>query len=478
MRLVVYRYHESGAEGGSSDSCSDAAEVVERMKADLLDSLTEGNVDDSAHHSTDHDHALNIEVKVYDDQAIAANPDYRPQLAQLLADNHHIPADYLWVNTLADLGDSPAAVQHCLDALSQAGTTVRVGADPGTSLTLGTTLVDSIDRVTAMQDQQQRRQKRAGHARNRLQALPPPGKAPYGYRRGQERYLIDRTASPVITAFVNEFLLYGSLRGAVRFVEKRFGKRISVSTGQRWLSHPVYRGDLQYGDGQVIRDTHAAIISRDEAAQIDRLLRRNRPLPPRTAGAARSLAGLVQCHTCGSPMTVSTTTLRGKTQRYLYLRPAACPQQPRCRALPYDEVLQAVIANICQTLPQAVAQWQAHRATADSPPPNPLAQLQTQRQQRELALAQLPALVETEVLDAETAALRSYKLRGEIAHIEQQIAQLPPVNLAELAPSVALPQFWLDLSEAERRFFFREFIRRIEIHRQGQEWHVTLTLVF
>ena len=177
MRLVVYRYHESGSEGGSSDSCSDAAEVVERMKADLLDSLTEGNVDDSAHHSTDHDHALNIEVKVYDDQAIAANPDYRPQLAQLLADNHHIPADYLWVNTLADLGDSPAAVQHCLDALSQAGTTVRVGADPGTSLTLGTALVDSIDRVTAMQDQQQRRQKRAmrgiGFRRYRHRARHP-----------------------------------------------------------------------------------------------------------------------------------------------------------------------------------------------------------------------------------------------------------------------------------------------------------------
>ncbi|QQE63399.1 recombinase [Leptolyngbya sp. BL0902] len=457
--------------------------MVERLKADLLDSVTDGNADDSAPHGSGHGsghgHTPSIEVKVYEDQAIAANPSHRPHLAQLLADNHHTPADYLWVNALAALGDSPAAVQQCLEALAQAGTAVRVGAEPAMAFATGTALANGLDPIAAMQDQQQRRQKRAGHARNRLQALPPPGKAPYGYRRGQERYLIDRTASPVITAFVNEFLLYGSLRGAVRFVERRFGKRIAVSTGQRWLSHPVYRGDLQYCDGQVIRNTHAAIISRDEAAQIDRLLRRNRPLPPRTAGASRSLAGLVQCHTCGSPMTVSTTTIRGKAQSYLYLRPTACPQQPRCRALAYDQVLQAVIADICHTLPQAVAQWQAHRADPNSaPPPNPFAQLQTQRQQRESALAQLPALVETGVLDAETAALRRYKLRGEITHIEQQIAQLPPVNLAELAPSVALPQFWLDLSEAERRFFFREFIRRIEIHRQGQEWQVNLMLVF
>lgn len=460
MRLVAYRYRDPGAN-----------RTPEAVGPEFLALLKSGLADQGIPSDT--------EVQIYEDQALAADPSHRPQLAQLLADNQHTPADHLWVENLADLGSSPAAVQHCLDTLTQAGTTVQVGSDHPLILNQNLPLTDTIALATAMQDQQQRRQKQAGHARNRLQALPPPGKAPYGYRRGQGRYLIDRTAAPVITAFVNEFLLYGSLRGAVRFVEKRFGKRIAVSTGQRWLSHPVYRGDLQYRDGQVIRETHAALISREEAAQIDRLLRRNRPLPPRTAGAARSLAGLVQCQTCGSAMTVSTTTIRGKAKTYLYLRPTACPQQPRCRAIPYDEVLQAVIAEICHTLPQAVAQWQTQRsASTAGPPPNPLAQLQDQLQQREFALNQLPALVESGILDDATAALRRYKLRGEIAQIEQQIAQLPPVNLAELAPSVALPQFWLDLSESERRFFFREFIRRIDLHRQGHEWHISLLLVF
>lgn len=477
MRLVAYRYRRPGdihaprSSGGKvGRQTGGKARTRFQHRDNAEEPLTAALVEEGL--------PADAVVQVYEDQAIAADPSYRPQLSQLLADNQATPADYLWVKTLADLGDSPAAVQQCLAALFQAGTTVRVGNHSAQALTPALPLTEAMALATAMQDQQQRRQKQAGHARNRLQALPPPGKAPYGYRRGQGRYLIDRTAAPVITAFVNEFLLYGSLRGAVRFVEKRFGKRISVSTGQRWLSHPVYRGDLQYCDGQVIRSTHAAIISRDEAAQIDRLLRRNRPLPPRTAGAARSLAGLVHCHTCGGAMAVSTTTVRGKAQSYLYLRPVACPQQPRCRALPYDAVLQAVIAEICHTLPQAVAQWQAQRSTADSPPPSPLMALQAQLQQRRSVLEQLPTLMETGVLDAETADLRRYNLLGEMAHIEQQMAQLPPVNLAELAPSVALPQFWQDLSEAERRFFFREFICRIEIHRRGETWHVTLRLVF
>jgi hypothetical protein len=176
-------------------------------------------------------------------------------------------------------------------------------------------------------------------------------------------------------------------------------------------------------------------------------------------------------------MAVSTTTVRGKTQRYLYLRPTACPQQTRCSAIAYDAVLQAVIADICRTLPQAVAQWQTTRPPTTTIA-SPQAQLHSQLQQRETALAQLPNLVETGILDTETADLRRYKLRAEMAQIAQQMAQCSPINLAELAPSVALPRFWLDLSEAERRFFFREFIRRIDLIRQGETWRVALVLVF
>lgn len=439
-------------------------------------------------------------AQYYEDLCLPLSPGRRPQLAQLLVDNHEQPADLILVQGLEALGDSLAEVIAQLQTLEALGSTVMIwpGGTPVKDLGL-------VPQLAEMQDQLRRRQLRRGHARNRLQSLPPPGKAPYGYRRGQDRYLIDRSTAPVITAFVNEFLLYGSLRGAVRFIENRFGKRIAVSTGRRWLTHPVYRGDLQYQDGHIQRDTHAAIIGRSEGAQIDRLLRRNRPLPPRTAGAPRSLAGLVSCQTCGCPLMISQTSRRGQTKTYLYLRPSGCQRSPRCGGLPYDAVLGKIIDQICQDLPRAVARLGSGGAgpaspevapeegggARQSPAPVPAAvdppgsggpdqgdQLARQITAKQAILQQLPGLVATGILDPETADLRRYTLEGEIAQIEQRRSQLPPVNLQELSRSVAIPQFWLDLSEAERRFFFREFIRRVQIQRQAEGWQVHLELVF
>ena len=133
------------------------------------------------------------------------------------------------------------------------------------------------------------------------------------------------------------------------------------------------------------------------------------------------------------------------------------------------------MADICQVLPQAVAQLSA-RAVTGAPAPG--TQLQSQIDAKEAVLAQLPDLEAAGILDADTAALRRYKLRGEVSVLHQRLAQLPPVNLQELSQSVSIPQFWLDLSEAERRFFFREFIRNIQIVRQEDQWQVELVLVF
>lgn len=414
--------------------------------------------------------------QVYTDVALPTEPGYRPERDRLLADLQAHPADRVLVDNLATLGNDSKDICRWVEAIESAGAelvTVESGAID----------LDSLLQGAALSTEQRRRRLREGHARSRLQALPPPGKPPYGYRRGQGRYLIDRATAPVVTAFVNEFLLYGSLRGAVRFIEGKLGKRISVSTGRRWLTHPVYRGDLQYRDGIVLRDTHAAIISRDEAAQIDRLLRRNRPLPPRTAGAPRSLAGLVTCQECHQPLTISKTapkstprsTPRGQAKTYLYLRSSGCPKAPRCPAIPYDDALNRVVEQICQELPPAVAQF-----TARIPPgaPAPGTGLQGAIAAKEAAIAQLPTLETSGILDADTAALRRYKLRGEISTLHQQLAQLPPVNLQELSQSVSIPQFWLDLSETERRFFFREFIRDIQIVREGDNWRIELVLVF
>ena len=77
-----------------------------------------------------------------------------------------------------------------------------------------------------------------------------------------------------------------------------------------------------------------------------------------------------------------------------------------------------------------------------------------------------------------TADLRAYTVKTEIAQLQQQLAQLPPVNLKELSQAVTIPQFWEGLSEPERRFFFREFIRDIQVIRQTDDWIIKLVFTF
>lgn len=93
-------------------------------------------------------------------------------------------------------------------------------------------------------------------------------------------------------------------------------------------------------------------------------------------------------------------------------------------------------------------------------------------------LAQLPTLTVEGVLDTETAALRAYNLRTEISELQAKLATLPPVNLRSVAQAVSIPQFWLDLSESERRFYFREFICQIEIIRDRASWQIKLIFIF
>lgn len=377
----------------------------------------------------------------------------RALLQQLITDSQTEPADYLLIQRIEELGDSLQQVCDTYTQLEALGLQIIMRSQPSSS----NLRVDLLLLLQAIQHDWRSRRIRQGHARNRLDALPPPGKAPYGYRRGKEKYALDRAAAPVVKDFFEYFLLYGSLRGAVRHLAQKYGKKISVTTGRRWLTNPVYRGDTAYRNGEVISNTHIPIISREEAAQIDRLLRRNRRLPPRSASANRSLAGLVVCSECQSAMTVVSVTTRRKQKEYLYLRPINCPKSPKCGSISYEQVFEQTIAAICRDLPGAVARMNFPQLDAL---PNNLTVAIASKQE---ILAQLPLLTTEGILDSQTAALRAYKLRTEISELQSKLATLPPVNLRSVAQAVSIPQFWLDLSESERRFYFREFISQIQI---------------
>jgi len=391
----------------------------------------------------------------------------RQQLQQLLKDCQTEPVKYLLIQRLEELGDTVQQVCTRLEQLETLGIQLIVTDEKQTE-----NRANLLKLLAEIQRSQHSRSIRKGHARNRIKSLPPPGKAPYGYRRGKDKYAIDKTASPAVKDFFEHFLIYGSLRGSVRHLAKKYNKKISVSTGRRWLTNPVYRGDLEYQNCQVISNTHVPIISREEAAQIDRLLRRNRSLSPRSASAPRSLAGLAICAECKSPMTVAKVTAYRKEKEYLYLRPINCLQQPKCSGISYEEVLQLTIAGICRDLPDAVAGLQMPDMKGIK------AGIGKAIAFKEQIVNQLSALIENGILDTETAELRAYKIRTEISELQSKLAQLPPVNLREIAQTVSIPQFWLDLSESERRFYFREFIDRIEILRENKNFKLQIIFIF
>jgi DNA invertase Pin-like site-specific DNA recombinase len=408
--------------------------------------------------------------RVYQDLE-AGGQSKRSQLQQLLNDCKVEPVDYLLVRRLEELGDTITQITNYLNQLEAMGVIVIATEQAYTSES-AQFRVELLNLFQEIQLQQRSRSIRQGHARNRLEASPPPGKVPYGYRKSQGKYIIDRSISPVVKEFFDNFLLYGSLRGSVRHLAKKYAKKISVTTGRRWLTNPVYRGDTAYQNSEIISDTHIGIISREEAAQVDRLLRRNSRLPSRTASAPRSLAGLVVCNQCQSQMTVTRVTQRYQDKEYLYLRNPSCPQSPKCRAISYPEVLEKTIQIVCRDLPLAVSGMNFPQLDAIK---NSLSD-DISRQQK--IIEQLPKLIETGILDIETAKIRAYKLRTEISQLQAKLATLPPVNLCSVAQAVSIPQFWLDLSEVERRFYLREFIRQIEITRHGKEWDLQVIFIF
>jgi DNA invertase Pin-like site-specific DNA recombinase len=242
--------------------------------------------------ASDHQALAAMVDRLYVDHCEVQDP--RPELQRFLHDCRQELPEQVLIPQVGDLGSSPAAVFAVLQALEDQG--ILVTTADGSYRTVSATSSERppellFQLAATVAEQHRHQQLEAGHARNRINLLPPPGRAPYGYRRGRYRYALDKAAAPAVKAFFEQFILYGSIRGAARFLDKKYGKKIAPSTAQRWLQHPIYRGDSEYKDGQVIRDTHTPIISRDEAAQVDRLLRRNRQLPPKTVSAERSLAG-------------------------------------------------------------------------------------------------------------------------------------------------------------------------------------------
>lgn len=404
----------------------------------------------------------------------------RNELEKLILNAQIESINYLLVFNLVELGDSLAEVVNNIKKIEQLNIEIiALNQEYKTSdfqIITDETTKQKLNQIwlDINQTHLQRKLKQS-HAKNRLKILPPPGKAPYGYSRGKDSYIINRATAPIIRAFFDRFLIYASIRDSVRFLAQKYNKKITPSTASYWLTNPVYRGDLRYQNQQIISDTHTPIISREEAAQIDRILKSHRRVKPRSASADYCLAGLVECSQCRSKFKVTSVTQKYQKKKYLYLTPINCSQQKRCKSITYSLILAQVISNICD-------KFKLIENNIQTPDLELIQQSITTAINKKIEIINsLDNLVSSNILDTQTASLRNYQLQTEIAELKTKLAQLPPNNLETIAKTLSLEQFWYDLSEAERRFYLREFIQSINIHlpqKSSDQHNLNLDLYF
>ena len=404
----------------------------------------------------------------------------REQLQQLLKDCQDLTPNYLLIRHLAEFGDSLLAVNQVIDTLESLGIEIIAIAQNYNSSKFK--IIDNSAKKEQLraiwqeiEQQHQHRTLKQAHAHNRLNILPPPGKAPYGYLRGTDSYIIDKATAPILKDFFSRFLLFASLRDCVQYLQQKYQKKISVSTARYWLTNPVYRGDLIYQNHQIIPNTHNPIISREEAAQIDRILKSHRRFQPRSATAKHCLAGLVKCDLCDLPLRITQVTCRKSPKKYLYFSPTKCLHNPRCKSIDYQQVLSTTINKICTDLPQEISQLKSLDISSLQ------TQILTKLEQKKQLLAQIPNLLQQQIFEEQTAKIRAYQLKTEIAQLQNQLNTLPPANLVTVANNISIPQFWNDLSEAEKRLYFREFIKQIKIKlpsKLNPVWQLSLNFIF
>jgi len=195
---------------------------------------------------------------------------------QLVRDAQAEPAQYLLIRRLEELGDSLQEVSDRVTELEALGVQLlieqpynssQLRQDPYCNIR-----TDCSSLFQEIQRDQRSRQSAKGTpaialcSATRESALRLPTR--------QDKYVLDRSAPQESRIFLNS-PLWLSAR-AVRYLAQKYGKKISVSTGRRWLTNPVYRGNTAYQNGQVISIPCADHL-REEAAQVDRLLRRKSP---------------------------------------------------------------------------------------------------------------------------------------------------------------------------------------------------------
>jgi hypothetical protein len=124
--------------------------------------------------------------------------------------------------------------------------------------------------------------------------------------------------------------------------------------------------------------------------------------------------------------------------------------------------LQEVIHQICRQLPQQTASFN----------PIPLeqakARIEAEINSNDQILHELDRWQDQGLLDQRSLQQRRYHLQAHNAILLGKLDQLPPQNLLEIAQTLSIEPFWQDLSESERRYYFREFLQCVWVNAKAE----------
>ena len=211
---------------------------------------------------------------------------------------------------------------------------------------------------------------RAGLTERRKRRLPCRGRAPWGYQ-----LTADRTAlEPHLLEWPRATTFLRYLRGTGWRMNTALDQWAAAGNGdiplhscravKAWLTNPILRGGLGYNQqanhrfAQIVWDTHEALITHSEYANIERQLEANRRMWGRQSQhKQRLLTSLCRCGHCGKAMSYAGS----RTIPAVVCRTRGCAQQ-------YKSTHESLIAGaIAHTLADHAEALANHAPQSESP---------------------------------------------------------------------------------------------------------------
>ena len=246
------------------------------------------------------------------------------------------------------------------------------------------------------------------------------------------------------------------LPGLSKWLREEHGISRTASGLLTWLRSPVLRGHSSHRiiagrkESLIVPNTHAPLISPDEARGLDLKLGRNRAFSGRRTPMACSR--LCRCASCGVLLSLCNDGRPRKSTGipYFYFRCKAGRQRgkpcPHKGGVPYDSVEPLVL--------EAIVKRAEDIAKAALEPPEKVEDPRTLR--LEADLAQLEAVFKSQPLQTIEEAMM--QVEREIAYLKSQKSSMAAENqdFSDLVTALADPNFWDGLDEVERNRLYLE----------------------